>query len=96
MPPKVTLVAPVKPVPVMVTVVPPANVPDVGKILVNVGAGATVVVAAVVGNVTVKVSVLPVPDPDTAPAAAVPVLTVGVKAVENVLPAAAVSVTVAV
>jgi hypothetical protein len=42
------------------------------------------VAAAVVGNVTVKVSVLPVPDPETAPAAAVPVLTVGVKAVENV------------
>jgi hypothetical protein len=37
---KVTAVAPVKPVPVMVTEVPPAVVPDVGEILVNVGAGA--------------------------------------------------------
>ena len=38
--PMVTAVAPVKPVPVMVTAVPPAVVPDVGEILVNVGAGA--------------------------------------------------------
>jgi hypothetical protein len=39
-PPMVTAVAPVKPVPVMVNEVPPAVVPDVGEILVNVGAGA--------------------------------------------------------
>ena len=44
---KVTAVAPVKPVPVMVTAVPPANVPDVGEMLVNVGGGAIVVVVAV-------------------------------------------------
>ena len=46
-PPMVTAVAPVKPVPVMVTAVPPANVPDAGEMLVNVGAGAFVVVTAV-------------------------------------------------
>ena len=39
--------------------------------------------AAVAENVTVKVSVLPVPVPDTDPAVAVPVLTVGVNAVEK-------------
>ena len=38
--PKVTAVAPVKPVPMMVTAVPPAVVPDVGEMLVNVGAEA--------------------------------------------------------
>ncbi len=36
--PKVTAVAPVKPVPVMVTVVPPDVGPVVGEILVIVGA----------------------------------------------------------
>ena len=40
LPPKVTLVAPVKPVPVMVTAVPPAVVPVSGLTLVTVG-GAT-------------------------------------------------------
>ena len=35
--PKSTLVAPVKPVPVMVTVVPPAVVPEVGEIEVTAG-----------------------------------------------------------
>ena len=39
--PKSTLVAPVKPVPVMVTVVPPPVGPDVGEMLVTVGAGGT-------------------------------------------------------
>ena len=43
----VTAVAPVKPVPVMVTAVPPANVPDAGEMLVNAGAGAFVAVTAV-------------------------------------------------
>ena len=38
--PKVTAVAPVKLVPVIVTVVPPAPGPDVGEIDVTVGAGA--------------------------------------------------------
>ena len=38
--PKTTLVAPVKPVPVMVTVVPPAGGPEVGETPVTVGAGA--------------------------------------------------------
>ena len=37
--PKVTAVAPVKLVPVIVTVVPPAAGPDVGEIEVTVGAG---------------------------------------------------------
>jgi len=36
--PKVTAVAPVKPVPVMVTLVPPVEGPDVGEINVTVGA----------------------------------------------------------
>ena len=36
-PPKFTLVAPVKLVPVMVTDVPPAVEPDVGEMLVTVG-----------------------------------------------------------
>ena len=36
-PPKVTSVAPVKPVPVMVTEVPPLEVPDIGEILLKVG-----------------------------------------------------------
>ena len=35
--PKSTLVAPVKPVPVMVTVVPPAGGPDVGEMEVMAG-----------------------------------------------------------
>jgi len=35
--PKTTLVAPVKPVPVMVTVEPPAVGPDVGEMEVTVG-----------------------------------------------------------
>ena len=39
-PPMVTSVAPVNPVPVMVTDVPPAVVPEVGEILVSVGANA--------------------------------------------------------
>ena len=39
-PPKVTLVAPVKPVPVMVTAVPPAIGPPTGETLVTVGAAA--------------------------------------------------------
>lgn len=38
--PNVTLVAPVKPVPVMVTVVPPAVVPEVGATAVTAGAAA--------------------------------------------------------
>ncbi len=38
--PKTTLVAPVKPVPVIVTLVPPAGGPDVGEIEVTVGAAA--------------------------------------------------------
>jgi hypothetical protein len=38
--PKVTAVAPVNPVPVRVTVVPPVARPDVGEIEVTVGAGA--------------------------------------------------------
>jgi hypothetical protein len=61
----VTLVAPVKPVPVMVTVVPPANVPDIGKMLVNVGAGAIETAAdtvtdevPVIDEVTVSVAVI--------------------------------------
>ena len=37
-PPMVTAVAPVKPVPVMVMLVPPATEPLVGEILVTVGA----------------------------------------------------------
>lgn len=37
-PPKVTAVALVKPLPVMITAVPPAVMPDVGETLVNVGA----------------------------------------------------------
>ena len=37
--PNLTPVAPVKPVPVMVTVVPPAVVPEVGLMPVTVGAG---------------------------------------------------------
>ena len=37
-PPMVTAVAPVKPVPVIVTVCPPANGPDVGLMDVTVGA----------------------------------------------------------
>jgi len=37
--PKTTLVAPVKPVPVMVTVEPPAVGPDVGEMEVTVGVG---------------------------------------------------------
>ena len=41
LPPKVTLVAPVKPVPVMVTAVPPAVVPVSGLTLVTVGACAS-------------------------------------------------------
>ena len=36
-PPKVTAVAPVKPVPVIVTVVPPASGPEGGATLVIVG-----------------------------------------------------------
>ena len=40
-PPKLTFVAPVKPVPLMVTVVPPAVVPEVGEMEVIVGADAT-------------------------------------------------------
>ncbi len=36
-PPKVTVVAPVKPVPVKVTPVPPEAAPDVGTMDVNVG-----------------------------------------------------------
>ena len=39
-PPKVTLVAPVKPVPVMVTVVPPAFGPEVGLTPVTAGLAA--------------------------------------------------------
>ena len=38
-PPKVTEVAPEKPVPVMVTGVPPAVEPETGEMLPNVGAG---------------------------------------------------------
>ena len=38
--PKFTAVTPVKPVPVMVTVVPPIAGPDVGKIELTVGGGA--------------------------------------------------------
>jgi hypothetical protein len=52
--PKVTLVAPVKPVPVMVTVVPPAVGPDVGVIPVSVGTG--VFAALVLGAWVVDVS----------------------------------------
>ena len=37
-PPKVTAVAPVKPVPVIVTEVPPVSGPDAGATLVTVGA----------------------------------------------------------
>ena len=37
--PNLTPVAPVKPVPVMVTVVPPAVVPEVGLMPVTVGVG---------------------------------------------------------
>jgi hypothetical protein len=37
-PPNVTDVAPVNPVPVIVTLVPPARGPNVGLMLVNVGA----------------------------------------------------------
>src|SRR5208337_3372741 len=47
-PPMDTAVAPVKPLPVMITEVPPAVVPDVGKMLEKTGAGTTVVVAVVV------------------------------------------------
>ena len=47
-------------------------------------AAVVIVVAAVAGKVTVKVSVLPLPVPVTVPAEGVPVLTVGVIAVENV------------
>lgn len=36
-PPKTTLVAPVKPDPVIVTLVPPAGGPEVGEILVMAG-----------------------------------------------------------
>ena len=64
-PPTVTAVAPVKPVPVMVTAVPPANVPDVGEMLMNVGAGAAVMAAdtvtddvPVIDEVTVSVAVI--------------------------------------
>ena len=39
-PPNVTEVAPVKPVPVIVTRVPAANGPDAGAMLVNVGTAA--------------------------------------------------------
>ena len=38
-PPNLTEVAPVKPVPLIVTVVPPATVPDVGDLPVTVGTG---------------------------------------------------------
>lgn len=47
-PPMVTAVAPVKPLPVMITEVPPAVVPDVGKMPEKTGTGTTVVVAVVV------------------------------------------------
>ena len=40
--PKLTLLAPVKAVPVMVTTVPPADVPLVGLTLVTAGAAAAV------------------------------------------------------
>ncbi len=40
-PPKVTAVAPMKPVPVMVTEVPPAMVPEAGLTAVTAGTGAT-------------------------------------------------------
>ena len=40
-PPMVTPVAPVKSEPVMVTLVPPAGVSDLGEIEVTLGAGAT-------------------------------------------------------
>jgi hypothetical protein len=52
-PPKVTEVAPVKPVPVIVTTVPPAVGPMFGVKLVNVGAGVGGVVG--VGDVGIVV-----------------------------------------
>ena len=45
-PPKLTAVAPVNPVPVMTTLVPPAAGPDVGPSPVTVGAGTKVKVPA--------------------------------------------------
>ena len=45
--PKATFVAPVKPVPVIVTVVPPAVVPEVGETLVMAGAGVETIGAKV-------------------------------------------------
>jgi hypothetical protein len=69
--------------------------PDVGE-AEKTGNGMVVAAAAVVGNVTIKASVLPVPVPTTVPAAAVPLLTVGVNAVEKVQPDSEVSTTIAV
>ena len=40
LPPNITVVAPVNPVPITVTVVPPTNGPLVGEMLVTVGTGA--------------------------------------------------------
>ena len=38
--PNITVVAPVNPVPVIITVVPPAAGPDIGEMLVTAGTGA--------------------------------------------------------
>lgn len=60
-PPKVTVLAPVNPVPVIVTVVPPAVVPEAGAIPVKVGTGtdaATVMVPEVPVMVPATVSVV--------------------------------------
>ena len=59
--PKVTAVAPVNPVPVIVTEVPPAVVPDVGETLVNDGAETVYVYVPVAVSPGVVITMLTVP-----------------------------------
>jgi hypothetical protein len=69
--PNVTAVAPVNPVPVTVTVVPPATGPAAGEIPVTVGTGAYVnwsaaEVGLVPPGVVTVISTVPVPAGETA------------------------------
>src|ERR1041384_3925069 len=58
-PPKLTLAPDKKPVPVIVTDVPPLVLPDIGEIAVTVGAGALLVAASKLSKMTLPGALLP-------------------------------------
>ncbi len=84
--PKVTAVAPVNPVPVMVTEVPPAVVPDVGETLVNDGAEAVYVYVPVAVPPGVVITMLAAPAVPAGVVAVIDVLLTTVNEVAAVPP----------